>query len=156
MLSSGSTRWLSMHPGLPCAAAGFDADWPATMPIWADVAGSGLYYLAAPDGTGYDALPAACTALKSALAIRERLQLPGVLQAMAPPPDLGRPRVVLGCGSGTAAPAEPDAVAGGPGAWSLHRFEVFLTENSTGDTLYVARYQPPGEGAVPPGRCSAV
>lgn len=137
------------HPRIPCAAASFDIDWPATTPIWADVQGSGLYYLPAPAGrSGFYAVPSRCTALRSALAIRERLQLPGVLQGLMLPPDPGAP-VILDCGDSTA--GEP-TTGGGPAApaeWSLHRFDTFLSELSTGDTIWVARYTPPGEGAAP-------
>lgn len=127
------------QPGLPCAGHPFDADWPATTPIWADVAASGNYYLPMPSGSGYVALPAGCNALKTALAIRERLQLPGVLQGSFAPPDLGTPALALGCGAAPAAtPATPGATPAQAG-WSLHRFEIFLSEDSTLDTIFVAR-----------------
>lgn len=126
------------QPGLPCAGHPFDADWPATTPIWADVAGSGNYYLPMPAGGGYAQLPAACGALKTALAIRERLQLPGVLQGNFAPPDLGTPALSLGCGSDVATPTQTPAT-GTESGWTLHRFEIFLSEDSTLDTIYVAR-----------------
>lgn len=134
------------QPGLPCAGHPFDADWPATTPIWADVAQSGAYYLPMPSGSGYLALPASCAALKTALAIRERLQLPGVLQGSFAPPDLGTPALSLSCGAAAAAPVGPAAGSAETG-WTLHRFEIFLSEDSTLDTIYVARSI--GAGGVP-------
>lgn len=136
------------HARIPCSAAAFDTDWAATAPIWADVQASGNYYLQAPSGDGYVALPARCTAIKAALAIRERLQLPSVLQATAAPADLGVPRLVLDCGGATAEPG-PVVAMDGATSWTLHRFETFLSEDSTGDTIYVARYQPGGDGTQP-------
>lgn len=136
------------HPRIPCSAASFDTDWAATAPIWADVEGSGNYYLQALSGEGYVALPARCTAIKAAFAIRERLQLPSVLKATVAPADLGEPRLVLDCGG---APAEsgPVVAVDDTTNWTLHRFETFLSEDSTGDIIYVARYQPAADGAPP-------
>ncbi len=128
------------HPTLPCDAA-FDRDWPATEPVWADLEGSGNYYLKSPSGSDlYYAIPSRCEALKAALAIRERLQLPAVLQGLVAPPDLGEV-VVLDCGRAlpTDEPATPPAT--GEANWDLFRFSTFLSEASTGDTIYVARYR---------------
>src|SRR5207302_8320801 len=104
------------------------------------------YYLPAPPSrTGYYAIPTACTEIKTTLAIRERLQLPGVLQGFLAPSDIGSP-IVLDCGRGDlSAPVD----AAGAGAWSLHRFETFLSAESIGDTIYVARYIPSGKDSKP-------
>lgn len=135
------------QPRIPCAGGAFDQDWPATAPIWADVAGSGDYFLPGLAG-GHVAIPSRCTGIKTALAIRERLQLPGVLQGMTPPPDLDSTLLRLDCGQsgGTGPVIVPPGQAAG---WSLHRFDTFLTEASTGDTVLVARFTPPGDGALP-------
>ncbi len=133
------------QPGLPCAGTAFDADWPATTPIWADVAGSGNYYLPVPTG-GYVAVPARCTAIKTALAIRERLQLPGVLQGTMAPPDLNDTVLALTCAETVIRP-DPVVPSGAAAGWTLHRFETFLSEDSTGDTIYVARNL--GAGGAP-------
>jgi hypothetical protein len=133
---------------LPCPGKSFDLDWPAATPIWADVERSGNYYLPAPPShTGYYAVPAACTEIKATLAIRERLQLPGVLQGFLAPSDLGSP-IVLDCGRGDLS-APVDAGSAGAAQWSLHRFETFLSAESIGDTIYVARYTPPGKDSKP-------
>ena len=87
------------QPRLPCPGTAFNIDWQATTAIWADVEASGNYYLPSPSGTGYFAVPTACAEIKAALAIRERLQLPGVLQGFAAPPNVGTP-FVLDCGRG--------------------------------------------------------
>jgi hypothetical protein len=133
---------------LPCPGKAFDLDWPAGTRIWADVERSANYYLPAPaPRSGYYAIPTVCTEIKAALAIRERLQLPGVLQGFLAPSDLGSP-VVLDCGRGELA-VPVDATGAGAPQWSLHRFETFLSAESIGDTVYVARYTPPGEGSKP-------
>ena len=133
---------------LPCPGKSFDLDWPAATPIWADVERSGNYYLPAPPlRTGYYAVPAACTEIKATLAIRERLQLPGVLQGFLAPSDLGSP-IVLDCGRGDLL-VPLDAAGAGGAQWSLHRFETFLSAESIGDTIYVARYLPSGKDLKP-------
>ncbi len=135
------------QPRLPCPGTAFDIDWPATTAIWADVEASGNYYLPSPSGSGYFAVPTACAEIKAALAVRERLQLPGVLQGFAAPPDAGTP-FVLDCGRGDLG-GPSDVAAASAARWSLHRFETFLNAESIGDTIYVARFTPPGEGAQP-------
>lgn len=135
------------QPRLPCSGTAFEIDWPATTSIWADIEVSGNYYLPALSGNGYYAVPTACAEIKAALAIRERLQLPGVLQGFLAPPNLGTP-ITLDCGRGELV-GPPDATAANVARWRLHRFETFLSADSIGDTIYVARYTPPGEGAVP-------
>jgi hypothetical protein len=135
------------QPRLPCPGAPFDADWSATTPVWADVEASGNYYLPAPSGTGYFAVPTACAEIKAALAIRERLQLPGVLQGFLAPADLGAP-FALDCGRADLE-ATPQSSGANVARWSLHRFETFLTADSIGDTIYVARFTPSGDGAQP-------
>ncbi|RAZ92840.1 hypothetical protein DPM33_02940 [Mesorhizobium hawassense] len=142
-----SEKALGQQASLPCPGTAFDKVWPATTPVWADLEASGNYYLPAPTGGGYYGVPTACNEIKTALAIRERLQLPGVLHGLKAPPALGTP-LVLDCGRGQAEPP----VAGGtnPAArWSLHRFETFLSAESTGDIVYVARYTPLGDNPVP-------
>lgn len=132
---------LQDHPKVPCGGeARFDADWPATSPVWADLEGSGRYYLPAPaGGPVFYAIPAACAEIKAALAIRERIQLPGVLQGMSLPPQLDQ-QIVLDCGSAAAeGPTRPvDSAA--PATWSLHFFDTFLSAESTGERIYVARF----------------
>lgn len=135
------------QPRLPCPGTAFNIAWPATTAIWADVEASGNYYLPALSGGGYFAVPTACAEIKAALAIRERLQLPGVLQGFIAPPDLGTP-FVLDCGRGDLGGGSDVAVTSAA-RWSLHRFETFLSAESIGDTVYVVRYVPPGEGAQP-------
>jgi len=135
------------QPRLPCPGTAFNIDWQATTAIWADVEASGNYYLPSPSGTGYFAVPTACAEIKAALAIRERLQLPGVLQGFAAPPNVGTP-FVLDCGRGDLGGLS-DIAAASVARWSLHRFETFLSAESIGDTIYVVRYTPPGEGARP-------
>lgn len=137
---------LGGQPRIPCGGqARFDADWPATSPVWADLEGSGRYYLRAPGGgQTFYAIPAVCTGIKAALAIRERLQLPGVLQGMSTPPGLDR-QIVFDCGATTSGePTRPDD-GQAPAAWSLHLFDTFLSPESTGDRIFVARYAR-GEG----------
>jgi hypothetical protein len=142
---------LGSHPRIPCGpGATFDLAWPATTPIWADLEVSGSYFLPAPGGgDSFYVVPARCTGMKTALAIRERLQLPGVLQGMVAPAGVGS-RILLDCGAAggeTPGGGTPPVVAS---ALSLHRFETFLSAESTGDTIYVARFQPSGApGAVP-------
>lgn len=138
------------HPRIPCGpAAAFDIDWPATTPIWADLAGSGNYFLPAPGGGEvFYAVPARCTGLKSALAIRERLQLPGVLRGLSAPEVLGR-LVVLDCGGSGGEIEGPGETSTSVEELSLHRFDTFLTAESTGDTLWVVRYRPSTGAAVP-------
>jgi hypothetical protein len=132
---------------LPCPSKPFDLDWPAATPIWADVERSGNYYLPAPPSrTGYYAVPTACLEIKATLAIRERLQLPGVLQGFLAPSDLGSP-IVLDCGRGDL--SVPVDAAGAGAQWSLHRFETFLSADSIGDTIYVARYMPSAKDSKP-------
>lgn len=134
---------LGAAPRIPCAEADFALDWPAATGIWADPGGSGQYYLPMPGGAGYVAVPSRCTGLRTVFAIRARLQLPGVLRGTGLPPDLGDgPALVLDCGDaqpgqGTANPAAPQAA----GAWSLHRFDTFLSEDSAGDTIPVLRFR---------------
>ncbi|MER8386545.1 hypothetical protein NKJ46_23810 [Mesorhizobium sp. M0166] len=135
------------QPRLPCLGTAFDIDWPATTAIWADVAASGNYYLPSPSGSGYFAVPTACAEIKAALAIRERLQLPGVLQGFVAPPSVGTP-FVLDCGRGDLG-GPLDLALPSAARWSLHRFETFLSADSIGDTVYVVRYTPPGEGVQP-------
>lgn len=136
------------HPRIPCQSdTRFDIHWPATSPIWADLTDSGNYYVPATnDTTVFYAVPSRCTGIKTALAIRERLQLPGVLQGLGAPDGLGTP-IVLDCGQDTPAVKSPPLSAMEP--WSLHKFDTFLTAESTGDTIYVARYQSAVEGASP-------
>lgn len=135
---------LGTAPRIPCNDADFALDWPAATGIWADPADTQMYYLPDPRG-GYVGVPSGCTALRAALAIRARLQLPGVLLGTGAPPDLGDgPGLVLDCGGGTETPTAPVAQSG---AWSLHRFDTFLTEDSGGDTIPVLRHRPPGGGA---------
>jgi len=128
------------HPRIPCGPnTRFDIDWPATSPIWADLTNSGNYYFSAPnDVRQHYAVPSKCTGIKTALAIRERLQLPGVLQGLLAPEGLSV-QIVLDCGN-SAIVIEPVPLSDSEG-WSLHRFDTFLTAESTGDTIYVARYR---------------
>jgi hypothetical protein len=133
---------LGSHPRIPCGPdAAFDADLPATTPVWADLTGTRRYYLAGPGAAGaYYSIPTDCNAIKAAFAIRERIQLPGVLKGQALPPDLAT-EVALGCGQ-----AVPGDGAGPVGdtpaaaAWSLHKVDTFLSAESIGDSIYVARY----------------
>lgn len=138
------------HPAIPCPGQPFDRDWQASVPIWADIEGSGNYFLPALSGGGYVQVPTRCTAIKTALAIRERLQLPGVLKGATAPPDAPAGGLILGCGtdSGTAPPVVTP-IANAPGQWSLHKADILLSAESTIDTIYVARYLPPGDGATP-------
>ncbi|WP_347138388.1 hypothetical protein [Paracoccus sp. SSK6] len=135
---------LGAAPRIPCSEADFALDWPAATGIWADPGGSGRYYLPMPGGPGYAALPSRCTGLRTVFAIRARLQLPGVLLGTGLPPDLGDgPALVLDCGDaqpgqGTTIPTTPQTA----GAWSLHRFDTFLSEASAGDTIPVLRFRP--------------
>jgi hypothetical protein len=141
---------LRAHPRLPCGStARFDADWPATTPVWADLTASGNYLLPAPqESLPSYAVPARCTGIKSALAIRERLQLPGVLQGLAAPPGVNL-RLLLDCGSADGSGEGPAPVPAPTAALTLHRFETFLSAESTGETIFVARYRPTATGAPP-------
>jgi hypothetical protein len=136
---------LGSHPRIPCGSgASFDLDWAATTPIWADLEGSGSYLLPAPGGSGsFYALPTRCTGIKTALAIRERLQLPGVLQGFVAPAGAGAP-LLLDCGAATGQTPETGETSSAAPALSLHRFETFLSAESTGDTIFVARFLPGG------------
>lgn len=132
---------LGAHPRIPCGAdAPFDADLAATTPIWADLADSGRYYLPGPQGGGvFYSIPAACGAIKAAFAIRQRITLPGVLQAQAPPPAAEMTvEHVLDCGSHAGGRVDGDLGDGGLSRFSLHRAVVFLSEMSAGDSIYVA------------------
>ncbi|MDP3896842.1 MAG: hypothetical protein Q8Q62_09210 [Mesorhizobium sp.] len=131
------------HPKIPCSPdARFDADFPATTPVWFDLDGTRRYYLSwpTPHGTFYS-VPSRCTAIKEAFALRQRIALPGVLKGeTAPPQGAIVNEIVLDCGEGQPAPGEPgegDATALGD-RWSLHQTDVFLSETSVGDTVYVA------------------
>lgn len=135
------------QPRIPCRGTAFDTDWPATAPIWADVETSGNYYLPSLSGGGYFAVPTACVEIKTALAIRERLQLPGVLQAIGAPPDLGQP-FVFDCGRSNPGNSSDIPAAERTDRWSLHRFETFLSAESIGDTVYAVRFTP-GNGETP-------
>lgn len=136
------------HPRIPCGSdTRFDIDLPATLPIWADLTGSGNYYFSASgDIKLFYAVPSKCTGIKTALAIRERLQLPGVLQGLIAPEGLST-EVVLDCGKDAILVEPPPPTA--TEQWSLHKFDTFLTAESTGDTIYVARYQSAAKGAPP-------
>ena len=138
------------HPRIPCGKnTQFDLDWSATTPIWPDLNESGNYYFPAPnDAALFYAVPRSCTGIKTALATRERLQLPGVKQDMNAPEGLDSP-VVLGCGNAPFPPEGSHKVSRTEVQWSLHKFETFLSEESIGDTIYVARYQSPAEGVRP-------
>ncbi len=131
---------LGQHPSLPCVGAPFDGAWPATAPIWADLAASGQYFLRAPTGSDlFYALPSRCEALKDSLAIRERIQLPGVLQGMSAPAGLGA-QLVLDCGDATdAGDTDPPPPPRGDTGWSLHSFENF-DELGARFTILVARF----------------
>lgn len=97
---------LGQHPGIPCGEnIKFDADLPADTPIWADLTGSEQYYLAAPSEDGlFYAVPMKCEGIRSALAMRRRTNLPGVLQGMTPPPEVTR-LITLDCGFAPWSPA---------------------------------------------------
>lgn len=138
---------LGAQPSLPCPGTAFDTVWPATTPIWADLEASGNYYLPAPSDTGFYAVPSACAEIKAALAIRERLQLPGVLQGFVAPPDTG-PALVLDCGRQDRVDPGASALAGAA-QWSLHTYQTFLSAESSGDTIYAARFVKAGDGAAP-------
>ena len=130
------------HPKIPCGPdAPFDADFPATTPIWFDAAETKRYYLASPTAaeTVY-AIPSACEGIKDAFAIRQRIALPGVLQASALPPPARTRQIVLDCGDGSAGPIDPDGDHGQASSsyWTLHKADVFLTADSIGDPIYVA------------------
>ncbi|MBZ0089171.1 MAG: hypothetical protein K8H90_02205 [Thermoanaerobaculia bacterium] len=141
---------LGARPRIPCGAgARFDADWAAATPIWADLGASGNYYLPAPDGGGtFFAVPARCVEIKTALAIRERLQLPGVLQGLVAPEGLSL-ELLLDCGPAGDASEDPRETPRAASDLSLHRFDTFLSAASTGDTIYVARYHPAAGGGPP-------
>ncbi len=131
-----------IHPKIPCSPdAPFDADFPATTKVWFDLAGTRRYYLSwpSPQGTFYS-IPSRCTAIKEAFALRPRIALPGVLQAeTAPPQGSIVTEIVLDCGDGAPDPIEPgDGEAAVGDHWSLHQTDVFLSEASVGDTIYVA------------------
>lgn len=140
---------LGAHPRIPCQpGARFDADWPATAPIWADLLASGNYFLPAPSGGGaFYGIPARCKEIKAALAIRERLQLPGVLQEQAAPPALNL-ALLLDCGAAEDGGGGPGEPALPTTSLSLHRFETFLSAESSGESILVARAQPT-DGAPP-------
>ncbi|HEV7251594.1 MAG TPA: hypothetical protein VGN97_00620 [Mesorhizobium sp.] len=126
---------------IPCPPSGtFDASLPATAPIWFDAAGSQRYVIASsgqPDL--FYAVPSRCTGIKEAFALRQRIGLPGVLQTQPAPPRGPEFReIVLDCGDGAAAPQ--DGTAAASDSWRLYQADVFLSENSLGDTIYVAAF----------------
>ncbi|MBS0125391.1 hypothetical protein [Thetidibacter halocola] len=143
---------LGAHPAIPCLAAPpEETAWPADTRIWADLEGSGNYFLAAPDGPEFYALPRRCETLKAALDIRARLQRSGVLQGLDAPPG-AVVRVTLDCGDAVPGdPAGPQQPAVGASAtWSLHSIDVLLSDVGL-DRIFVARLSPP-EGSMEPPR----
>lgn len=129
------------HPKIPCTPeAKFDADFAATTPVWFDLNGTRRYYLPSPAAQGtFYSIPSRCTAIKEAFALRQRIVLPGVLQAeTAPPQGAIVSEIVLDCGDGQARPPEPgDGEMAAGDRWSLHDTDVFLS-GDTLDTIYVA------------------
>lgn len=135
------------HPKIPCGPdAPFDADFPATTPIWFDAVETKRYYLASPTAadTVYS-IPIACEAIKDAFAVRQRIALPGVLQASRLPPAARTREIVLDCGDGSSAPTDPDGDRVHPRSshWTLHKADVFLTATGDRDPIYVAVFNRP-------------
>jgi hypothetical protein len=130
------------HPKIPCGPdASFDADFPATTPIWFDAAETKRYYLASPTAADIVySIPSGCEGVKDAFAIRQRIALPGVLQASALPPPTRTRQIVLDCGDGSVGPVDPngDHDQAASSYWTLHKADVFLTADSIGDPIYVA------------------
>jgi hypothetical protein len=130
------------HPKIPCgSAAPFDADFPATTPVWFDATETKRYYLASPVAAdAVYSIPSACEGIRDAFAIRQRIALPGVLQASRLPPADRSRQIVLDCGGGAVGPVDPVNHPDHASStyWTLHKADVFLTAGSIGDPIYVA------------------
>lgn len=131
---------LGAHPAIPCADPPplAEAAWPASAPLWADLADNGRYLLAAPEGEGFYAIDTGCEAIKTALDIRARTQDATAFRGFGAPDPL-TVRLTINCGPGAdvTGPVTPGAGAGA-GGWTLHRAELFLSETGLPETLFVA------------------
>ncbi len=139
---------LGSHPAIPCGAqVPFDDTIDAQAPIWADLGGSGRYFIEFPAASGkFYTVPQRCTRLKDALGLRQRISRPGVLQAESgPPASRVALRVDYACGevvdTGGGTPDDGGAVRPPGTPWQLFQTEVFLSADSLGDWIYVAVYE---------------
>lgn len=139
-----SEHELGQHPAIACQPdAALDVELPMQSPIWADLEGSGRYFIEHADKPGHlYSVHSRCVRLKEALRLRARVAQPGVLQAEAAP-DITRQVFQLAYHCGNAGPARDNPDAQTPDtdqAWQLFKTEVFLSEQSVGDWVYVAQF----------------
>ena len=145
------THSLGAHPAIPCSTdIPFDSEISAQTPLWADLDTTKRYYLESPAGSGrFYSIPLECNAIKTVLGIRQRIAQSSFQGEGRPREEAINQEIVLDCGnrgspSGLDKPIEPKVATNSH--WELIQREVFLSEASEGDYIFVAVYnEPQGE-----------